>query len=1025
MAPGPHLMGMRARPFQRSSLLLGLLMGGLVPWSAGPAEARVPQGLLESIEDLEGQADELLELERQEADLQMRRGRWSAARKLLRQHLKDDPKDGASRTLMAEGLLGQERYDRAVDEALKAIADLGEAPKTAGRAGRVALGAWLERGLFEDADRALAEGGSLFGLVDGAQQPQDAWVLVRLARAKGDVTGAREWARKGVAAKANTWRDLLAQAYCHRQLGDLVQASRLVVSAMETVRNAPGLGNTGEPDLFVALGELYFESEQEVEVSGQRSAGALFKEALNLDPGHVGALLGLHSLHRLNRRRVSQSPEEIMATLLAAHPRSIPALVRRTGDDLSDGHLPNVRRALKNLEELAGGRRDVRALHAAIAFVEHRRPECEAILSELTAAAPKDSIPERSVGLYLLELYRFAEALPFLQRAVERNETDHNAWVHLARSLANVGREDEAREALATSVRWARGRQNAWRDNLAAVLNHMHKHHTREKYGPLQFSWRPDAAAVFRAYWVPYYEQAREELAERYGFTPGTTTIEIFRNHADFSVRSVGFEGFPALGVCFGPVVTSLSPLSNMRGRFSWARTGFHEFSHVIHLGLSHNRCPRWITEGLATWEEVNRNPAWTRNMRKELLDARANGQLIPVRELNRAFRGPRILFGYYQGGLLCEMLIAKHGFSPMVRLLEAFDRGEDLDQAITGTFHCSPEDIDREFEVFVDGRLKGLDCEPTHHPGRIRRLALRLPTQAPPGPAPGEVPSKELRDWVQSWLTIAFGHWQQQSPVDAAEALRRAASAGLDSPREQFLRAALALENRDFERAEEHWEAGFAMGGREFRSLVAMSIFLAGRDRLEEALEWLVEAEKSFPGYDDAQLSAELNQAEILEVLGREVDAMAARERWLRYNPGNYEMHWEVGLWHKRNGRFAEASSLFEKANEVDPFHRNLHMEWAVCLEELGQLEGAIREYRVALVVPPDLDEDHIIRSAKSEGPPRGKPLTDTERAAILTRLARLYRSAGEDSKARMALDQALKAQPDLEEALELQEQW
>ncbi|MCA9003501.1 MAG: hypothetical protein KDB61_16365, partial [Planctomycetes bacterium] len=241
------------------------------------------------------------------------------------------------------------------------------------------------------------------------------------------------------------------------------------------------------------------------------------------------------------------------------------------------------------------------------------------------------------------------------------------------------------------------------------------KYHTREKFGPLEFSWQPDAAAVFRAYWVDYYAQAREELAERYGFTPGPTTVEIFREHADFSVRSVGFEGFPALGVCFGPVVTSLSPLSGMRGRFSWARTGFHEFSHVIHLGLSHNRCPRWITEGLATWEEVHRNPAWSRNMRKELLDARANGNLIPVRDLNRAFRGPRILFGYYEGGLLCEMLIDEHGFPPMVRLLEAFDRGEDLDQAISGTFGCTPEDLDVRFEAFVDKRLAGLDCEPFH----------------------------------------------------------------------------------------------------------------------------------------------------------------------------------------------------------------------------------------------------------------------------------------------------------------------
>ena len=82
---------------------------------------------------------------------------------------------------------------------------------------------------------------------------------------------------------------------------------------------------------------------------------------------------------------------------------------------------------------------------------------------------------------------------------------------------------------------------------------------------------------VLRAYLVPFYAAARSELAERYAFTPGATHIEVFDQHRDFSVRSTGFEGFPALGVCFGPVVTAVSPVSELRGKFSWARTSFNE----------------------------------------------------------------------------------------------------------------------------------------------------------------------------------------------------------------------------------------------------------------------------------------------------------------------------------------------------------------------------------------------------------------------------------------------------------------
>ena len=106
----------------------------------------------------------------------------------------------------------------------------------------------------------------------------------------------------------------------------------------------------------------------------------------------------------------------------------------------------------------------------------------------------------------------------------------------------------------------AAGRQDAWRNNMLLVLKHMDERMVEEDFGELSFAWQPDAAEVLRTYLVPFYKEAREDLAERYGFTPGPTHIEVFRRHRDFSARSVGFSGFPALGVCFGSVVTSLSP---------------------------------------------------------------------------------------------------------------------------------------------------------------------------------------------------------------------------------------------------------------------------------------------------------------------------------------------------------------------------------------------------------------------------------------------------------------------------------
>ena len=994
------------------ALLLGApALGGMV--SAPSSEWQEGQGLPGlDLENLEQGLGELLALERAEAHLSIRRGQWGAARKLLKQHLEDDPEDGKSRALLALGWLRQERYEKAMGEAERSLGHLEAGSEEAATAGRVWLRSLEELGREEGALELMTQG-TLAAVLAPDRRVSDAWMKTRLLSALGQVDKAKEAALAGAGLPAETWQELLDRSRLERAAGDLVQSSRSLVEAMTLAEKGEGM----EPDLLVALGEVYFESEQEVEARGKRSAGALFKKALQLHPGHADGLLGLHALHRLNRLRQSRSPESILQELLQAHPDCVRAQVRLAGDDLADGLLPRVRRALQKLEQTAPDRRDVKTLRAALSFVEHDRDRCDALLAGLTGAAPKDSTPEREVGRYLVELYRFQEALPFLEAAVARNGEDHLAWTRLGGALANVGHEDQALEAFDKAVEFAGGRQDAWRDNLRNVLNRMAKNHVRESFGPLEFSWQPDAAEVFRAYWVPFYEQAREELAQRYGFTPERTTIEVFREHGDFSVRSVGFEGFPALGVCFGPVVTCLSPLSAMRGRFSWARTGFHEFSHVVHLGLSHNRCPRWITEGLATWEEVNRNPAWTRNMRLELLDARANGQLIPVRELNRAFRGPRILFGYYQGGLLCEMLVDQHGFSPMVRLLEAFDRGADLDGAIESVFQTTPEAIDREFEAFVDGRLQGLNCEPVHDPALVRRKALRL-TQSPPEDG------AEKAEWMQDWITVGYSHFQQKNLVDAAEALRRANAAKLDHYRLSNLRASLAMERGDVGEAQKHWQEAYDLGGREYRSLAAMGILLQGSGEFEEALVWFQDAEKSFPGFPQVQISAELLQAKVLEQLDRKEEAMAAKERWLAYNPGEYDLHLEVARWHQEEGRHDIACGWFSRANEVDPFRRNLHLDWAQSLRDAGRWEEAMREYGVALVVPAELDLDHLKGGAGpiqitpgqngAGGEAQAIPLTGAERAEIHYSRAQMAEALERQGEIRHHLAEALLADPD-----------
>ena len=963
-------------------------------WMLNPPAGAVGARAQDEAQELEA----LLEEERGEADLLRRRGRIGEALVILKQHLREEPGDAGSRILRAACRMDRGEWKGAEADLRRALRD---APEGLAGLARRRVATRLLGELCLELGRA-AEALQLVGDAEAGMSPgtngEEAWVLYRALMANGQREGALNVLQAGAeGSRGQDWRGLLGRARCQQVMGRLEGANRTLLEAEALAKRGEG----PEAELCVALGDLFFEAYREV-ADAQISAESRYRDALKLREDDRGALLGLFRLRRVNWRKSREPASQLLARAIEEHPRSVEVLLVACAYDLEDGKLRAVRARLRELGELAGERREVQTLRAALAWVEHRREDCEALLAELAAGDPGDGRPEREVGRHLVELYRFAEGVPFLERAVVREDSDYEAWTQLGRALSNSGDEDGARAALAKAEKAAGLRQDAWRRNTSMVLERMSREQMVSEHGDLSFAWASDAAAVFEVYLVPFYVEAREELAVRYGYTPPPVRIEVFRKLGDFSVRSTGFEGFPALGVCFGPVVTSVSPLSAMRGRFSWARTAFHEFTHVIHLGLSSNRCPRWITEGIATWEEVNREPSWTRNLRRELVDSRANGDLIGVRELNRAFRGPRILFGYYQGGLLVEMLVRDHGFRPLVRILEAFNRGRDLDGAFSEVFDATPEEIDRRFEVFVDEKIAGLEIEPRWTGRTLVRLRLETPRAAPAGEAARLV-------WQDSLTTQAYGAWQAGRKVDAQDALRRLREEKLAGPRAQFLLGEMALSEKDPREAAQAWKRGLDAGGEDYRVRVALARLLIQFGEEEEALEHLAVAEEVFPGFADPSMSAELMVAKVHAEAGREDEAMAARERWVEGNAGDYGARRELARWHAEGERWERAAELLRQGNEIDPFSRSLHVDWAVALAALGEWEAALREWEVALLVPDELN-------AESD-----EPIENEERALYLAGQARALMELGERGRARERAAEALGFDAGNEEAEEV----
>ena len=240
-----------------------------------------------------------------------------------------------------------------------------------------------------------------------------------------------------------------------------------------------------------------------------------------------------------------------------------------------------------------------------------------------------------------------------------------------------------------------------------------------------------------------------------------------------------------------------------------------------------------------------------------------------------------------------------------------------------------------------------------------------------------------------------------------------------------------MALAQRDAEGAEALWRQALAQGGQDFRAMVGLASLLVARGELEEAEAIFLDAEKVFPGYDQTQLSAELRLTELYTRLGRQEDAMLAKERWLRWNAGEYAQRAEVAAWRQGRGEYVEAERLWAEAAEVDLFRRDQHRAWGECLFALERYDEAAREFQVARSVPPELDPDHWQASAAA--PPglnigslseaeklalpaefvSGIPLSADARASLLAHEAQCWLNTGQRERAEGLARQALELAP------------
>ena len=303
---------------------------------------------------------------------------------------------------------------------------------------------------------------------------------------------------------------------------------------------------------------------------------------------------------------------------------------------------------------------------------------------------------------------RYADGVRFARQALALDSASTRALGLVGTSELRAGNMEEGRARLERA--FAIDPFNLWHKNTLDLLDHLRTFRTVDR-GRFRIVAPPEESELLTTYLLPLLEEAYDSLAARYRYRPATPVrIELYRRHADFSVRTVGLAGLGALGVSFGGVLAMDAPSARERGDFNWGSTAWHELAHTFTLGLSESRAPRWLSEGLSVLEERRARPGWGAGVSVEYLAAYSAGRVRPPSQLNEGFVSSRYpsetILSYYQASLACEMIEEQFGVGALREMLTAYRDGLSTPAVFARVLKSTPEQLDARFAAWLRAKF-------------------------------------------------------------------------------------------------------------------------------------------------------------------------------------------------------------------------------------------------------------------------------------------------------------------------------
>ncbi len=431
-------------------------------------------------------------------------------------------------------------------------------------------------------------------------------------------------------------------------------------------------------------------------------AAGLFREALEADPNNAQAYLGLATV---SADGFDGKAAEYTAKAIAIDPRLAAAyeLMARLAleNDDRDAAAAEADKALALDKDAL----DAMAIHASLELIADRPPDTW--MAKIKAVNPVYGEGYAEVAHQLELHYRYDDAVTWYRRAIEADPRLWAAHSALGIELMRLGKDEEPVHELELSY------NNGYRD--AATVNSLRLLDSLKNFDTIRddttvLKLKKSEAELLRPYMQAELHTILKTYEQKYKMNlSGPVQVEVYPDHEDFAVRTLGMPGLGALGVTFGQVVAMDSPSARKPGDFNWGATLWHEMSHVFILTATQHRVPRWFTEGLAVHEEGERSAEWANRVTPEVLIAIRDKKLLPVARLDRGFVYPdyptQVIVSYFQAGTICDFVKARWGEGKLLDMVHSYARLETTPQVIQGDLGLGTDEFDKQYLAWLTKR--------------------------------------------------------------------------------------------------------------------------------------------------------------------------------------------------------------------------------------------------------------------------------------------------------------------------------